>query len=161
MFGYRNRLESPIACCYINVAAHKVHEVGALKQQLRHPGIVIIGGGNVTITALFGFARANSVRNERAECLAGKTRRGNGLLLIIEPLTIRILRTDQHRARRTGRSNAVPGNSAIDAEHVNVVAQNLKVVAGVIPGGETFVMQHTAFCVGGHLQMAPEACRRP
>ncbi len=53
------------------------------------------------------------------------------------------------------------GDGAVNAEHVDVVAQNLKVVAGVIAGEQSFVVQHGAAGVGGHLQMAAEAGGRP
>jgi len=36
----------------------------------------------------------------------------------------------------------VSSDGAINAEHINVVAQNLKIVAGVIFREQTFVVQH-------------------
>src|SRR5580765_3543942 len=53
------------------------------------------------------------------------------------------------------------GYRAVHAEHINVVAKNLKVVAGVVASGRAFVMQHGPLDVGGHLQVAAEASWRP
>src|SRR5260370_21649697 len=53
------------------------------------------------------------------------------------------------------------GYRAVDAEHINIIAQNLKIVAGVILCEESFVVQHGLARVSGHLQMAAEAWRRP
>ena len=82
----------------------------------------------MAIGACLGFSRAHGVRNERAERLAGKAFGGDGLLRVVEPLAIRVLRTDQNRARRARRGDAMAGDGAVDAEHVAVVAQDLEIV---------------------------------
>jgi tricorn protease interacting factor F2/3 len=53
------------------------------------------------------------------------------------------------------------GFYAVNAKHVNVVAQNLKVVAGIVSRGEPFVVEHRPTRVRGHLQVAPETRRGP
>ena len=53
------------------------------------------------------------------------------------------------------------GDGAVDTEHINVVAEDLKVVAGVVARGASFVVQHGAFGIGCHLQVATKAGRRP
>ena len=131
------------------------------KQELGHPGVVVVGGGDVAIAALLGFFGANGVRNECAEGLAGETRCGNGLLRVVEPVAVGVLRTDEDGAGRARGRDAMAGDGAVDAEHVDVVAKNLKVVAGVIARGEAFVVEHGLARVGGHLQMAAEAGGRP
>ena len=101
------------------------------------------------------------MRNERGEGLAGEARGRNGLLRVIEPITIGVLRTDEHGAGRARRGDAMAGDGAVDAEHVNVVAKNLEIVAGVIFREQAFVVEHGLAGVGGHLQMAAEASGRP
>ena len=43
MLGDRNGFQAALSSRHINIAAHEIHEVGALQQQLRHPRIVVIG----------------------------------------------------------------------------------------------------------------------
>ena len=131
------------------------------EKELGHPGVVVVGGGDVAIAALLGFFGANRVRNERAERLAGKAGCGNGLLRVVEPVAVRILRTDEDGAGRARGGDAMAGDGAVDAEHVDVVAKDLKIVAGVVARGEPFVVEHGLARVGGHLQMAAEAGGRP
>src|SRR6476646_6673225 len=145
----------------VNVASHKIHEVCALQEELGHPGVVVVGGGDVAIAALLRFGGANGVRNERAEGLPGETGSGDGLLRVVEPVAIRILRTNEDGAGGTRGSNAVAGDSAINTEHVDVVAKDLKIVAGVIARGEAFVVKHGLARVCCHLQMTAEAGGSP
>ena len=49
---------------------------------------------------------AGGVREVRIEGLAAVAFRANGLLLRINPLAIRVLRTDDHRARRADHRHA-------------------------------------------------------
>jgi len=49
------------------------------------------------------------------------------------------------------------GDGAVYAEHEDVVAQDLEVVARVIARGEAFVVEHGLASVGGHLQVATKA----
>ena len=65
-------LKSFAARGHIHVTSHEIHEVGALQQELRHPGIVVVRCGNVAIAALLRFLRTHRVRHERAEGLAGE-----------------------------------------------------------------------------------------
>ena len=116
---------------------------------------------NMAVAALFGFPGADGVGNESAVTLAGKSRRGDGLLLVIEPVAVRILRTYEDRATGTRGSDAMSGDGAVDAQHINVVAQDLEIVAGVVARHEAFVVEHGAFRVGGHLQVAAETGGRP
>ena len=57
--------------------------------------------------------------------------------------------------------DAMSCDRPVDTQHVNVVAQNLEIIGGVVFGEQAFVMQHRTPRIGGHLQMAAEACRRP
>ena len=98
VFGDGDGFESAFAGGDVNVAAHEIHEIGALEQELGHPGVVVVGGGDVAVAALFGFFAAHGVRNESAVGLAGKTFGGDGLLRVVEPFAIGVLRTDQHGA---------------------------------------------------------------
>src|SRR5208282_1912280 len=134
---------------------------GALEKELGHPGIVVVRRGNVTVAALPGFFRANRVRDESAEGLAGEAFGGNGLLRVIEPLAIGVLRTYEDGAGRARGRDAMAGDGAIHAEEIGVVAQDLKVVASVISGEQAFVVEHRSARVGRHLQVAAETGWRP
>src|SRR6185312_1911991 len=78
---------------HIDVLAHEVEEVRSLYQQLRHPCIVVAGSGYVAVGASLGFPSAYSVRNIGAERFAAEAGRGNGLLLVINPVAVAVLRT--------------------------------------------------------------------
>jgi len=83
------------------------------------------------------------------------------LLRVVQPIAIGILRADQHCAGRSRRCDALTGDRAVDSKHINVVAQNLKIVAGVILREQSFIVKHGFARVSGHLQMAAEARGRP
>jgi hypothetical protein len=53
------------------------------------------------------------------------------------------------------------GHWVVHAQYVNVVAQHLKVVGGVITREQSFVVQHRTAGIGGHLQVAAKTGRRP
>src|SRR5712672_663282 len=91
---------------YENIAAHEIHEVRTLEEQLRHPCIVVVSTRDMAIRAAFGFFPSYRVRDKRAECLSTEPFRGDGLLLIVEPVAIIVLRTNHHRARGTHRRHS-------------------------------------------------------
>src|SRR5215469_4600610 len=99
VLGDGDGFEAFVAGCDIDVPADEVHKIRTLEQQLRHPGVVVVCGGNVTVGTLLGFASTNGVRYKGAEGLTGKPFGGNGLLLVVEPFAVRILRADQHGTR--------------------------------------------------------------
>ena len=43
MFGDGHGFVAALACGHKNIAAHEVHEIRALEQELRHPGVVVVG----------------------------------------------------------------------------------------------------------------------
>ena len=148
MLGHRHRVKALRALGHVDVAAHEVHEIRALHQQLRHPGVVVALARDVTIGARLGFRGAHRVRIVRAEAEAAEAFRRDGLLHVIEPVAIGVLRADHHRARRARRRDAMLGHRAIHAQHVDVVAQHLEVVGGVVARGQPFVVQHRHLAVG-------------
>src|SRR5580700_6503226 len=111
----------------------------------------------MTVAALLRFFGANGVRNECAEGLPGESRSGNSLLRVVEPVAVRILRTYEDGAGGARGGDAMAGDSAVDAEHVDVVAKDLKIVAGIVARGKAFVVKHGLAGVGRHLQMTAEA----
>ena len=96
-----------------------------------------------------------------AERLAGEAGGGDGLLRVVEPLAIGVLRADEDGAGRARGRDAVIGDRAVDAQHIYVVAEDLKIVAGVVAGDGAFVVEHGAADVGGHLEMATETGGSP
>src|SRR5260370_2715590 len=96
----------------------------------------------MAIAALLGFLGAHRVRHEGGESLAGEAGRGNRLLRVVKPIAIGVLRADEHGARGPRWGDAVAGDRAVDAEHVNVIAENLEIVAGGIFIGQSFVLPH-------------------
>jgi len=91
MLSHGDGLIAPVAAGYENVSPHKVHEVRSLKKELRHPGIVVIGTRDMAVGAALGFLPTHSMRDERAEGLSAEAFRGNGLLLVVEPVAVIIL----------------------------------------------------------------------
>ena len=161
MLGHRHRVKTLRSLGHVHVAAHEVHQIGALHQQLRHPGVVIAFARNVTIGAHLGFGRAHRVRIVRAEAEAAEPLRRDGLLHVINPVAIGVLRAHHHRARRARGRDAMLGHRAVHAQHVDVVAQHFKVVRGVVARGLPFVVQHGQFAVGRHRKMAAETAGGP
>src|SRR5208282_3906301 len=96
-----------------------------------------------------------------AEGLAGKAFGGNGLLRVVEPLAVRVLRADQHGAGRARGRYAMSSDRAVHAKEISIIAQHLEVVTRVIPGAEAIVVQHGPAHIGGHLEVAAEASGRP
>ena len=52
-------------------------------------------------------------------------------------------------------------DSAGDPEHLDVVAKDLKIVAGVVARQKAFVVEHGLPRVGRHLKMTPKPGGRP
>ena len=86
---------------------------------------------------------------------------GNGLLHVVNPVAILILRTDQDRAGRAHRRDAMAGDRAVDAQHEAIVAQDLKIVRGPIAREQAFVVQHGLALIGRHGEMAAKTIGRP
>ncbi len=161
MLGHRHRIETFRTLGHIDVAAHEVHQVGALHQELRHPGVVVALARDVAIRAHLGFRRANGMRIVWAETEAAEPFRRNRLLHVIQPVAIGVLRADHHRAGGSRGRDAMLGHRAVDAQHVNVVAQHFEIVGGVIARGQAFVVQHGRLAIGRHGKMAAEATGGP
>src|SRR6266851_275292 len=161
MLGHRDRMVPAFASRQVDIAAFKVHESGAQQHRLSQPGIIVALCGHVTIGTGAGFFRSHSVRDERTECLPAEAFGGNGLLLVVTPTAVRVLRANQYRTGGPHGCDAITGDGAVDAEHVDVVAQNLEVVGGPILGGQPLVMQHRHLLVCGHLEMTAKAGRDP
>ena len=68
----------------------------------------------------------------RVECLAAVSVAAHGLLLRIDPVAILRLRTDDDGARRANHREPVLFYRAINAEHEDIIAHDLRVVGGEI-----------------------------
>src|ERR1019366_5509105 len=125
----------------VDVTAHEVHEAGPLNQDMRQPGIVITAARHMAIGAAASFFCSHGMRNERTESLSTESFGGDGLLLIVAPVAIRILRTDENGTGRTHWRYAMPGNRPIHTEHVNVIAEDLGAVRGPVTRDQGVVVQ--------------------
>ena len=118
LVGFRpdHGVESVASFADVGVAAEEIHRAGAEAEQLRHPGVVIVGLREMAVGAILRRAdAAGGVREMRVERLAAVAFRGNGLLLRVNPFAVRVLRADHHRARRTDHGHAVFLHRAVDA----------------------------------------------
>src|ERR1051326_4403355 len=97
----------------ILVAPEEIHEIGAFEQHLRHPRVVIILLRDMAVGAGFGLASAYRVGVVRIERLAAVALRRDGLLLVIDPLAVGILRTDYDGARGAHWHNLMVLGSAV------------------------------------------------
>lgn len=70
VFGNGHGFEAFVASRDINITAHEIHKVRALQEELGHPSVVIVSGGNVAIAALFRFRGTDGMRHKRAEGLS-------------------------------------------------------------------------------------------
>ncbi len=101
------------------------------------------------------------MREMRIECLATVAFGAHGLLLRIDPLTICVLRTDDHRARRTQHGQTMVLHHAVNSQLENIIAHDLRIVGRVVACrlALEFVERHALVCP--HRQMTTEAARRP
>src|SRR5437868_13411693 len=99
VLGNGYSIEALFAGRYVDVSSHEVEEIRSLNQDLRHPRVVIFFLRDVTVGTFFRFFRADGMRHIRAEGLATKALGGDGLLLVVKPVALRILRADDHGAR--------------------------------------------------------------
>ena len=84
----------------IREAPEEIHRPGAEAQQLGHDRVVVVVFRNVAIGAVLrGADPAGGVGEMRIESLPRIALCGDGLLLGVEPLAVRPLRADKHRAR--------------------------------------------------------------
>ena len=61
---------------------------------------------------------------------------GDGLLLLVEPVAVGVLRADDDCAGGSDGGDAVASDGAVDAEHVDIVAEGChEVVVGVVAAG--------------------------
>src|SRR4051812_10995889 len=159
--GDRDSAQTLVAVGHVSKTAKLIQEVRPLYEQLCHPGIVVFAVGDMAVSAALGFFCADGVRNIRTERLSAEAFRGHRLLAVVEPIAVLALRAHHDRTRRAHRRNLVPGDGAINAEHVDVVAQDLEVVRGPVARSEAFVVQHRHLLVRGHGKVATEAARCP
>ena len=132
-------MKSFAAFADVGVATEEIHRAGAEAEQLRHPRVVVVLLRQMAVGAILGRAdAAGRVREMRIERLAAVTFGGKCLLLRVNPFAIRVLRTDHDRARRTNHRHAIFLHRAVDAEHENVVAHDLRIVGREIPVGDAF-----------------------
>src|SRR5438876_5534225 len=101
------------------------------------------------------------MRHMRIEGLTGEAFGGNGLLLMIDPFAVLILRTNQHCRRRAYGRDAIAGYRAVATQHEYVVAQYLEVIAGEVARVATFIVPvgHLPICL--HRQVASETSSHP
>ena len=76
------------------------------------------------------------MRHEGAEGLAAKSFGGDGLLLVVEPAAIGILRTNQHSTRGANGSDAIARNCSVDTQGINIISQDLEIVGSPVARGK-------------------------
>ena len=161
-FGPDHGVKSFAAFADIGVATEEIHRAGAEAEQLRHPRVVVVVLREMAVGAILGRAdAAGGVREMRIEGLAAVAFGRKRLLLRINPFAIRILRADHDRARGTNHRHPILLHGAVDPEHENVVAHDLRIVGGEIAIGHAFefVLRHAL--IRFHRQMTTETACRP
>ena len=157
MLGYGNCVVALLSTGDIDVAAHEVHEARTLDQYMRHPGIVISLRGDMAIGTAPRLFCADRVGHEGAEGLSAEAFRGDRLLLVVEPIAVRVLRAHQDGAGGANRRDSMASDGAVDSQHIDVIAQDLEVVGRPVARGDALVVKHGHLAIGSHFQMAPEA----
>ena len=104
---------------------------------------------------------AGGVREMRIEGLATVTFRREGLLLRVNPLAVRVLRTDHDCAGGAQDSHSVFLHRSVDSEHKHVVAHNLRIVGGEVPIANAFELILCDSLVRLHRKVAAETARGP
>src|ERR1700716_3155305 len=116
----------------------------------------------MTVGAILSRADTRSgVREMRVERLAAITFGRKCLLLGVNPLAVRVLRTDHDRTRGADHGHAVFLYRAVDPEHEDIVAHHLRIVGGKISIGYTFEFILRDALVRFHRQVTTETTRRP
>ena len=106
------------------------------------------------------YARSR-VRKMRIESLAAVTFGRKCLLLRVDPLAICILRADHDRARRSDHGHVISFDRAIDPEHEDIIAYDLRIVGREVPVRDAFELILRDALVSFHGQMTSETTRRP
>lgn len=141
-FGDDDRFQTVFAGSNPAVLTDEIEIIRAMHQQLSHDGIVVFVLAEVTVVALFGAVlAAHCVRHVGREGDAAQSVTGDRLLLNVDRLAVVVVAADMHGTRGTHRADAVLHHVAVFGEHVNVVAQRLKVVRRVVTTDVTFVVQ--------------------
>src|SRR4029077_16060612 len=99
-----------------HIAPHEIHEVRALQQKLRHPGIVVLRPRYMTVRASLGFLPAHGMRHECRKGLSAEALGRNRLLLVVEPVALAVLRANLHGAGGTTRRHPMVGHRSIDSQ---------------------------------------------
>src|SRR5205085_4814942 len=98
------------------VETYEIDEARALQKQLRHDGVVVVRGRDMTVGAGLRLARALGVRIVRRERLAGETARRDRRLLDVDTFGVRVRRGEHGRRGRAYRRNAAVFRHAVTAE---------------------------------------------
>src|SRR3954468_24310273 len=104
---------------------------------------------------------AGGVREMRIERLAAISLGGERLLLRVNPFAVRVLRTHHHCARRPNDGHSIPLHRAIDAEHEDIVPNDLWIVGGVIPICDPFKLVLRYPLIRFHRQVTSETAGPP
>ena len=136
--GDGDRLHPFAPLAHPGETADEVDEVGALGEELGQPGVVVPRGRDVAVGAGLGLPGAHGVRHVGVEGLAAEARSGDGRLLDVEPLAAGVGRGEDEGRGGADGGDAVPFDLAVDAQHVGVGADDLRVVGGVVAGLAAF-----------------------
>src|SRR5579863_9986429 len=108
----------------------------------------------MAIRATFSLRDAHGMRDEGAEGLPAESLCRDRLLLVIDPITIVVLRTHQHSTCRAHRRDAMSRDRPIDGQAVDIVAQNLKIIGSPIASLDSLVVKHGHLLICSHRKMA-------
>ena len=154
-FGDDDRFESVFSRANPAVAAHEVEVVRPVHEQLRHQRVVVFVVREMAVGTLFRtvFA-ANRVRDVGRERDAAHAVGGDRLLLDVDRLAVVVVAADMDRTGRTCGADAIAGDGPVFGQHVDFVAQRLKVVRDIVAADVARVVQFGHLHVRSLRQMA-------
>ena len=160
LFRPGHRIEAPFARANPGIAPKEIHGAIPKPEHLGHPRVVVALPGYMAIAAILCCSLSTRrMREMRIECLAAITFSADRLLLGVNPLAVRILRADDHRAGRAQHREPMIFHRAVHAQLENIVADDLRIVGREIARRHTLKFIERHFLVGAHRQMTAKTAR--
>ena len=114
------------------VEAQQVDELRPEPERLRQDRVVVARGREMAVVAAFGLGLALGVRVVRVHRLRAVARGRDRRLLHVDPLAVGVGGGEHQRGRGTHRRDLAALGRAAQAEHEDLVARHLRVVAGPV-----------------------------
>ena len=161
LFCDQSRGESFAPFRDVDEAPHEVDLVGALHEDGCYPRVVVVSLRDVAVGTLFGLRGADCVRRVRVEGVAVVACGGDCGRVVDGDAARGVCDAHRYGARRADGHHLVPLHGAVNAEHVAVGAQHLRVVRRIDLRLVALFVKLRLLRVDARGEMTAPAVRRP